>query len=48
MQSTALIAWKAWSKAFELPLWNPYGAAFTIMLLTLLVGYMLKTMLRRD
>lgn len=48
MQHYALTAWKAWKVAFQLPLWNPYGAAITAMLFALLLGYMLKSMLHRD
>lgn len=48
MQHTMLMAWKVWSKAFELPLWNPYGAAITATLFTLLLGYMAKSMMHRD
>ncbi len=48
MQHHMLVAWKAWKVAFQLPLWNPYGAAITAMLFALLLGYMLKSMLRQD
>jgi hypothetical protein len=48
MQYHALLAWKAWSKAFTLPLWNPYGAALTATLFALLLGYMVKSMMSRQ
>jgi hypothetical protein len=47
MQHHMLVAWKAWKFAFQMPLWNPYGAGITVMLFALLLGYMLTSMLRR-
>jgi hypothetical protein len=48
MQYHALLAWKAWSKAFAMPLWNPYGAAITATLFALLLAYMLKSVMSRQ
>jgi hypothetical protein len=48
MQYHALLAWKAWSKAFAMPLWNPYGAAITATVFALLLAYMLKSVMSRQ
>ena len=48
MQHTMLMAWQAWKLAFQVPLWNPYGAAITATLFTVLLGYMIKSMMGRE
>ena len=42
------MAWKVWAKLFHAPLWNPYGASITLMLVALFLGYVLKSVLSRE
>ena len=48
MQHNMLIAWKVWSKAFQMPLWNPYGAAITMTVFAMLLAYMVKSVMNRE